>query len=88
LSWNYEFNSYNFWLSNDDFFSYGPKGSWYNDAAKLKMAWNFLDIVDFGSKNWIKAGGYNISGYESRRVQTIQAKMGTDVTGCMIRRLK
>ncbi len=37
---------------------------------------------DFGwRENWVKAKGYYLSYYESRRVQTIQSKMGIDVTG-------
>ncbi|TCL70684.1 RHS repeat-associated protein [Hydrogenispora ethanolica] len=85
--WNYDYDCYNFWVYNDDFFSYGSNGGWWNDIAKLNAAWDFLGAVDFDSQNisgrrkWVTDKGYYIPYYESRRVQTIQGKMGIDVTG-------
>jgi RHS repeat-associated protein len=77
FEWNDDYDSYNFWVYNNEFFT----DEWYNDPAKLNAAWVFLGVRDFGSNNWVRAGGYDIPYYESRRVQTIQASMGIGVSG-------
>ncbi len=79
--WDSQRNSYGFWLYNDNFFAYGSKGYWFNDPYKLGAAEAFLNSFDFSRSNWVRAGGYYIPFNESRRVQTIQAAMGIDVSG-------
>jgi RHS repeat-associated protein len=81
FQWNEQYGAYNFWVNNDEFFSYGSQGYWWNFADRRQMAETFLESVDFGNNNWVRAGGYDIPYYESRRVQTVQQAMGIEVTG-------
>jgi RHS repeat-associated protein len=82
FEWDEFYNCYKFWLYNDPFFAYGSQGGWWKDPEKSRIAEAFLTSVDFGwRENWVRASGYFIPYYESRRVQTIQAGMGIEVTG-------
>ena len=79
VEWDSEYGCYGFWLYNDEFFAYGSKGEWFNNPDRLRAAEAFLQSID---TNGVSAGGgYYIPYYESRRIQTIQAAMGINVTG-------
>ena len=69
-------------MYNDEFFTEG----WWEDPTKLALAWKFLGKADFEARHkWVREEPFTkeyLSKYwEIRRVQTVQAKMGVEVSG-------